>query len=347
MSDKPTTLSERSVALPRTMMNGNDPSASRSRVSSLSPQTKRRRITRQMLRNNAALICMALPGVIVLLVLAYLPMAGILIAFKDYLPFAGFFGSDWVGFDNFRFLFGTSTALRITENTLFMNSLFIIFGTLASLVVALLLNEIRDHSKVLSKVYQAVLFFPYLISYVLVSYFIYALLNGDTGLVNHLLTVLHLPTVDWYSSPQYWPAILTLVYLWKSVGFGAIIYLAGMVAINPEYYEAAKLDGASGWQQMRSITLPLLKPLIILTVLLAIGRIFYADFGLFFQVTRNSPLLYPTTDVIDTFVYRALISLNDIGMSSAAGAFQSVVGFVLILTANLFVRRIDPDLAAF
>ncbi len=312
-----------------------------------SQRPKRGATARQTMRNNAALICMALPGMLVLLVLAYLPMAGILIAFKNYLPFAGFFGSAWVGFDNFRFLFGTSTAWRITSNTLLMNALFIGSGTLACLIVALLLNEVRDHSPFLAKIYQSVIFFPYLISYVLVSYFVFALLNGDTGLVNHLLSALHLHPVDWYASPQYWPIILTLVYLWKSVGFGTIIYLAGMVAINPEYYEASQLDGANRWQQIRFITLPLLKPLIILTVLLAIGRIFYADFGLFFQVTRNQPLLYPTTDVIDTFVYRALISLDDIGMSSAAGAFQSLVGFVLILTANWFVRRIDPDQAAF
>ncbi len=230
-----------------------------------------------------------------------------------------------------------------------MNTLFIIFGTLAALGIALLLNEIRDTTrwKFLPTIYQSVIFFPYLISYVLVSYFIYALLNGNTGMVNHLLAALHLPTVDWFGSPQYWPAILTLVYLWKNVGFTTIIFLAGMVSISPEYYEAARLDGANGWQQVRYITLPLLKPLIILVVLLAIGRIFFADFGLFFQVPNNQPALYPTTDVIDTYVYRALITLDDVGMSSAAGLYQSTVGFILIFTANWFVRRIDPDQAAF
>jgi putative aldouronate transport system permease protein len=224
---------------------------------------------------------------------------------------------------------------------------FIVSNTIVCLCVALLLNEIRDTSKFLSRIYQSVIFFPYLVSYVLVSYFILALLNGDTGLLNHWLTSLHIPTVDWYSSPQYWPTILTLVYLWKSIGFGSIIFLAGIVSISPEYYEAARLDGANPWQQIRFITIPLLRPLIVLTVLLAIGRIFYADFGLFYQVTNHQPLLYQTTDVIDTFVYRALITLDDVGMSSAAGFFQSVVGFVLILTANWFVRRIDPDQAAF
>lgn len=309
------------------------------------PRPTRRRLFR--LRHNGALITMALPGIIVLLVLAYLPMGGIIIAFKNYIPYLGIFGSDWVGWNNFRFLFGSGQAWKITYNTLFMNGLFIVSNTLVCLGVALLLNEIRDSSKILTGIYQGVIFFPYLVSYVLVSYFVFALLNYDNGLVNHVLLSLHLQPVDWYASPQYWPVILTLVYLWKSVGFGTLIFLAGMVAINPEYYEAAQLDGANRWQQVRFVTFPLLRPLIVLVVLLAIGKIFYADFGLFFQVTRNQALLYPTTDVIDTYVYRALISLDDVGMSSAAGVFQSVVGFVLILVANLLVRRIDPDQAAF
>ena len=310
-------------------------------------KSKRRRVSRR--RTNVALLLMAAPGVIVLLVMAYLPMIGVLIAFKDFLPFEGFFGSAWVGLQNFQFLFSTDESRVITYNTLFMNSLFIIFGTLAALAIALMLNQVRDKSRfrILPKIYQSVIFFPYLISYVLVSYFVYALLNYDDGTLNHLLTALHLPAIDWFASPQYWPVILTLVYLWKNVGFTTVIYLAGMVAISPEYYEASQLDGASIWQQVRYITLPLIKPLIILTILLAIGRIFYADFGLFFQVTYNRSALYPTTDVIDTYVYRALITLDNVGMSSAAGLYQSAVGFVLIITANWFVRRIDPDQAAF
>ncbi len=298
-------------------------------------------------RINFGLITMALPGIIILLFMAYLPMFGILIAFKNYLPYLGFFGSSWVGFDNFRFLFGTNAAWHITYNTLLMNSIFIVANTVICLVVALLLNEARASNRFLAGIYQSVIFFPYLVSYVLVSYFVFALLNGDTGTVNHWLALFHIAPIDWYSSPQYWPAILTLVYLWKSVGFGTVIFIAGIVAINPEYYEAAELDGANKWQQIFYVTLPLLRPLIILTVLLAIGRIFYANFDLFYWVPRNQPLLYPATDVIDTFVYRALITLDDVGMSSAAGFFQSVVGFVLILTANWFVRRIDPDQAAF
>jgi putative aldouronate transport system permease protein len=162
-----------------------------------------------------------------------------------------------------------------------------------------------------------------------------------------LLMDLGMPAINWYASPQYWPVILTLVNLWKNAGFWSIVYLAGIIAINPEYYEAASLDGATIWQKIWHITLPMLKPLIIINVLLAIGRIFYADFGLFYQVTRNSPQLYPTTDVIDTYVYRTLTALGDVGMASAAGAFQAIVGFVLVLGSNWLVRRTDPERALF
>ena len=201
-------------------------------------------------RINIGLITMALPGIIILLVMSYLPMFGILIAFKNYLPYLGFFGSSWVGFDNFRFLFGTDAAWHITYNTLLMNSIFIVSNTVICLTVALLLNEARASSKFLAGIYQSVIFFPYLVSYVLVSYFVFALLNGDTGTINHWLALVHIAPIDWYSSPQYWPTILTLVYLWKSVGFGTVIFVAGIVAINPEYYEAAELDGANKWQQI-------------------------------------------------------------------------------------------------
>lgn len=306
---------------------------------------RRKRISNR--RTNIALITMALPGILILLLLAYLPMGGIVIAFENFFPYEGIFGSPFIGFTNFGFLFGSGTAYQITYNTLYMNSLFIIFGTLSALGIALLINEICDKSKVMVKFYQSAIFFPFLISYILVSYFVYALLNDNNGMVNHLLISFHMQPIQWYASPQYWPTILVLVNLWKTVGMSTMIYLAGMVAINPEFYEAARLDGANKWQQIRFVTLPLMRPLIILLVLLAIGKIFYADFGLFYLVTRNQAVLYSTTDVIDTFVYRALTSLDDLGMSSAAGLYQSSIGFILILLANFLVRRIDPDQAAF
>lgn len=290
---------------------------------------------------------MALPGVAFLFVFAYLPMAGIVIAFQSYTADGGIFGSPWVGFNNFAYLFSTSDAWRITFNTVFMNSLFIAANLVVALTIAILLNEIRGRWAWLGKFYQSVLFLPHFFSYVVVAYFALAFLDPRTGLVNHVLALFGIPAVDWYSTPGAWPIILTIVSVWKGVGFWVIVYTAGILAISPEYYEAAVLDRASKWQQVRYITLPSLTPLIILNLLLSIGGIFRADFGLFYLVTNNSSLLYSTTDVIDTYVFRALTDLGDIGMSSAAGVYQSIVGFVLILIANWLVRRRHADQALF
>jgi putative aldouronate transport system permease protein len=191
------------------------------------------------------------------------------------------------------------------------------------------------------------MFFPYFISYVIVSAFVFGFLSTDDGLVNRLLVSWGMEKVQWYSTPEYWRVILTLVHLWKSVGFWSIVYFAGILAISPEYYEAAKVDGANGWQQTLHITLPLLVPLIIINVLLSIGRIFYADFGLFYQVPRDQGMLYSTTNVIDTYVFRALVTTGDVGMASAAGFYQAIVGFLLVLVSNLIVRRVDPDKSLF
>lgn len=297
------------------------------------------------LQTNLTLSTMALPGVIMLFIFAYLPMFGIIIAFKDYRFVDGILGSDWVGFRNFQFLFGTDAAWRITRNTLVMNVLFISTTTVVSLAIAILMNEI--YTSRMSKYYQTMLFFPYFISWVIVSYFVFAFLNGRTGIANQILTGLGMDPVAWYRSPEYWPGILVLANLWNGIGFSSIVYLAGILGIDPMYFEAAKIDGATKWQQIRHITLPLLLPLIIILVLLAIGRIFHADFGLFFFVPRDNSLLYPTTDVIDTFVYRSLVQLGDIGMAAAAGFYQSVVGFIMVVLANWTVRKINEDYSLF
>lgn len=300
---------------------------------------------RRNMQTNLTLSLMALPGILMLFVFAYLPMVGLVIAFKDYRFADGLWGSDWVGFDNFRFLFGTDTAWRITRNTLLMNSIFITTSTVASLGIALLMNEV--YTSWLSKYYQTMLFFPYFISWVIVSYFVFGFLNGETGIANQVLMAFGQEKIEWYREAGYWPAILTAAHLWNGMGFGSIVYLAGMLGIDTGYYEAAKIDGANKWQQIRYITLPLILPLIIILVLLSIGRIFNADFGLFFFVPRDNPMLYSTTDVIDTFVYRSLVQLGDISMAAAAGFYQSVVGFVLVVLANWLVRRINPDNSLF
>ena len=297
--------------------------------------------SRRDMQTNLTLLSMALPGIVLLFIFAYLPMVGLLIAFKDYRFADGILGSAWVGFANFRFLFGTDTAWRITRNTLLMNCLFIVVNTAASLIIAVLLNEVFKSR--MTKYYQTLLFFPYFISWVIASYFVFALLSAQGGILNQWLDALGVPPTAWYRSPQYWPAILTLANLWNGVGFGSIVYLAGILGIDPMLFEAAKMDGASKWQQVRYITMPMLLPLVIILTLLAIGRIFNADFGLFYFLPRDTPMLYPTTDVIDTFVYRSLVQLGDISMAAAAGFYQSVVGFAMVVTANWIVRRINAD----
>jgi putative aldouronate transport system permease protein len=307
--------------------------------------TKPPALKRSFLQKNGALMLMAVPGVLLLLVFSYLPLSGLVLAFKNFRANQGIWGSAWVGFDNFRFLFSTSDAWHITFNTLFLNAIFIVSTVVGALVVALLLNEVQHTFR--ARFYQSALFFPYFLSWVVVGYIAFAFLNNDGGFVNSLLVRLGLQPVDWYAQPNVWTVVITIVNLWKNVGFWSIVYLAGILAISPELYETAKIDGANKWQQIIYITLPLLTPLIVINVLLSIGRIFFADFGLFFNVTRDSSLLYPTMDVIDTYVYRALRALGDVGMASAAGFYQSVVGFVLVLIANRIVKRFDPEKALF
>lgn len=288
---------------------------------------------------------MALPGLLFLIVFAYLPMIGLVIAFKDYKFVNGILGSAWAGFENFRFLFGSDITLRVTRNTLLMNTLFIVAGTVTSLLIAILMNEI--YTSWASKYYQTMLFFPHFISWVIVSYFVFGFLNGDTGIANKLLAWLGMKPIAWYREAGYWPGILLVTNLWNGVGFSSIVYLAGILGIDTTYFEAAKIDGASKWQQIRYIMLPLLLPLVIILVLLSVGRIFNADFGLFFFVPRDTPQLYSTTDVIDTFVYRSLVQLGDISMAAAAGFYQSIVGFILVVSANWIVRRINQDYSLF
>lgn len=303
-----------------------------------------RRIQRWLMRNGTLLL-MALPGMGVLFTFSYLPMPGIILAFKEFKAAQGIWGSAWVGFTNFQFLFSTDTAWRIIRNTLLLNALFIATTLVAAVTMAILLNEIID--SFIARVYQSILFFPYFVSYVIVGYFVYILLSADSGFVNRLLMRLGIDPINWFGAPEYWPFILVLVNLWHNLGYNTIIYLAGIVAINPEYYEAARIDGASKWQEIRYILLPLIRPLMIINVLLSIGRILFANLDLFINVTRQQGALLPTTDVLDTYVFRTLTTLGNFNMASAAGFFQAVVGFVLVVIANWIVRRVDPDQSLF
>ena len=292
------------------------------------------------------LYLMMAPGLIYLLINNYIPMAGIVIAFKKLDFSKGIWKSPWVGLENFEFLFSSKDAWIITRNTLLYNLAFIVVNMVVGIAIAILICEVR--SKKMKKLYQSVILLPFLMSMVILSYIVYAMLSSENGLINNtVLPMLNMEPIQWYQDPKYWPFILIFSNCWKGVGYGCLIYIATLIGIDPAYYEAARLDGASKWQEITRITLPCLVPTIITLLLLSIGRIFYSDFGLFYQVPQNSGVLFPTTNVIDTYVYRALIEQGNISMSSAAGVYQSLVGFVVVIVSNLIVRKYDKDRALF
>lgn len=285
------------------------------------------------------------PAMVLVLIFSYFPMIGIILAFKDFKYDLGMLKSPWAGFRNFEFFFTSQDAWMITRNTIFLNMLFIFTGLFFSVVFALLMYEIKK--KYLVKGYQSVMILPSFLSWVVVGYMSYALFNPDLGLINRTFEKLGIQPVSWYSEPAFWPLILVVVSLWKGVGLNSIIYYATLLNINPEYYEAAKIDGANKWQMARKISIPFLVPVMTVLTILAIGGIIRSDFGLFYNLTRDVAALYSTTDVIDTYVYRALRKAGDIGMSSAVGLYQSFVGFVLIVVTNAVVRKIEKDNSIF
>lgn len=297
-------------------------------------------------RKNAIYTLFLLPGLLYIILNNYVPMAGIFIAFKKINYRDGIFGSPWVGMDNFQFLFRSKDAGIMIRNTLLYNLSFIVLGTVFAVIIAIQLCELRGSRS--AKIFQGSLIIPHLLSWIIVSYIVYSFLSSDTGFLNNsVLKKLGLPTNNWYGDNHAWPVIIPIVYLWKSAGYSSIVYMASISGIDPALFEAAKIDGAGKLRQIFYITLPLIRPTVIIMTLMAIGGIFYSDFGLFYQVPMNSGLLYASTQTIDTYVYRALIKLGSIEMSSAAGVMQSVMGFVVVLTANLIVRKIDPDNSLF
>lgn len=302
-------------------------------------------------KRNVALYSMLIPGLVILIINNYIPMFGVIIAFKDY-KFDGngfissLLSSEWIGFKNFEFFLKTPDAALITRNTLLYNFLFIALTLLTAVPVAIALNSLK--SRFAAKFYQSAMFLPNFLSWVVVSYLAYAFFSSDMGFINRkILEPLGMGPVQWYGEAKYWPFILPIVQVWKNLGYNAIIYLAGITSIDTEYYEAAKIDGASPFQQVTKITIPLLVPLMITMTLLQIGRVFYADFGLFFQVTQNAGALYSKTLVIDTYVFNALRNMGDIGMSSAVGLYQATIGMILVLVSNYAVKKIDKERALF
>lgn len=292
------------------------------------------------------LYLMFVPGFVYLFINCYIPMFGIQIAFRRYNARDGIYGSPFCGLDNFKFLFQTNDAWIMTRNTLLYNLVFIILGNVLAIAIAIMLNEITGKKK--KQVYQTIILIPYLISMIIVSYLAFAFLSSSNGFFNNsILKDLGLPAVDWYNTPKYWPFILVFINLWKSLGYSMILYYATICGIDYTLYEAAEIDGANRWQKITHVTLPSLKSTIIILVLMSLSGIFRSDFGLFYQVTQNSGPLIKVTQTIDTYVYRGLMQTNNIGMSSAAGVYQSVVGFILVMTANGIVRKVDKDSALF
>ena len=295
---------------------------------------------------NLPILLIALPGIIYLIINNYVPMLGLFIAFKDYNFMKGLFKSDWCGFDNFKFLFATKDAWIMTRNTILYNLAFIVIGTVFAIFIAVMLCELGKRLRV--KLFQSALLLPNLLSWVVIGFVAYAFLNADTGFINKtILAGLGKNPVAWYTYQGAWPFILIIVFLWKNAGYQSIVFMSSIAGIDSSLYEAAALDGATKMQQIFKITLPLLKPTIITLTLMSIGRMFYSDFGLFYQVPQNSGALFNVTQTIDTYVYRGLMELNNIGMSAAAGFYQSVVGFILVMIANTIVRKVDADNALF
>ena len=293
---------------------------------------------------NFPLTLMALPGILLIFVFNYIPLFGLILPFKDYKYSDGFWGSKWVGFRNFRYLFESKDMIVATRNTILYNFVFIVIGTIASVTLALMLFEL---SKKAVKFYQTSMILPYFISWVVVAFIVNSLLDADRGIINHTLIKLGKEGILWYNNPKYWPVILLLSSIWKGAGYSAVIYYAALMGLDQECYESAYLDGASRFKQVWYISIPGIKSMITIMVIMSIGNVLRGDFGLFYNVPLNSSLLYSTTDVIDTFIYRALLNLGDIGMSSAAGFYQSCVGFLLILITNAVVRKVDSDSALF
>ena len=288
---------------------------------------------------------MAIPGLAYLIINNYMPMFGLWMAFTKVNFRKGMFGGDFVGLKNFEFLFASNDAYIIFRNTIGYGLLFLIIGPVTAIAVAIFLNEIRKPGT--KKVYQTVILLPHLISMVVVSYLVYAFLNTNVGLLNQVIRFFGGNPVRWYGEPKAWPFILPIVHIWKGVGFSSIIYLSTIVGISDEYYEAAALDGCTRLQQIRYITLPLLKPTVIIMTIMGIGGILHSDFGLFYQVPLNQGALIPTTQTLDTYVLRSMMELGNTSMSAAAGFFQSVVGFFMIMVSNAIVKRVSSENSLF
>lgn len=293
---------------------------------------------------------MMAPGLFLITLLFYLPMPGVILAFKDYNPVDGILGSKWVDpmFKNFEFFFKSDTARNVTFNTLFYNVLEAVLVTVCAITLAILLSEVKN--KYVSATYKGAILLPTFLSWVVIQYILFGLLSVDRGIVNDVITGMGGEEIYWYSEPAYWRFIMPFAYVWKNVGYYSVLYVAAIAGINTDYYEASQLDGATKWQQIKYITLPLIKSTVIVLSLLWVGKLFnggLGDWNAFYTLPNDAGALYKATDVIDTYVFRSLKKINDYGMTAAVGLYQSTVGFVLVLLSNWIIKKVDPDSALF
>ena len=295
-------------------------------------------------KRSLPFLLLALPGAVVLFLFRLMPLFGLVLPFKDYNPSLGFWKSDWAGLQNFEFLFRSNDVINATRNTLFYNAVGIVAGIVVGVGIALLLFELANKYV---KIYQTVLYLPYFISFVVVAFIMKGLLDMDYGIFNKIIVYFGGEKLMWYNNPEYWFWIIPILSVWKTLGNNVLMYYAALIGISPELYESARIDGAGKLKQVWYISIPMIKNIIVVLFILNIGKIMYADFGLFYNVPLNIGLLYPATDVLDTYVYRALMTIGDIGMSSAAAFYQAVVGFILVILSNSVAKKIDPESGMF
>lgn len=296
-------------------------------------------------KRNRVLFLMLVPMIIYFILNNYMPMAGIYLAFTRFNFVDGIFGSPFVGLENFKFLYRSGKLVKLTLNTLGYNVMFIVTDHVLQIAFAIMLSRLG--SKIFKKISQSIMFLPHFVSFVILNVIVYNIFNYEVGFLNNILSRLDAESFDAYNSPGVWPVILLALHVWKSVGYGTVVYLAAITGISTDIYEAAEIDGANVFQQIRYITLPMLVPTFVILILMALGQIMKGQFDLFYQTVGNVGTLYDTTDILDTFVYRSLKQEFDVGMSSAAGLYQSLFGFVVIMLSNAAIRKAQPEYALF
>ena len=297
------------------------------------------------LKTNKLLFIMIAPAIAFVILFNYVPFAGVVVAFKNFMYNKGIFGSPWVGFKNFDFLFRSGSIKRITVNTILYNVIFIAVDVVSQITVAVILSEVVG--KKYAKVSQTMLLLPFFISWVVAGAIVYNVLGTDVGIINGMRKAAGLERISFMNTPKYWPYFFVFFHVWKGLGYGSVVYLSAITGIDQQIYEAAEIDGANVFQRIFKITLPLLKPTVMVLLLLSISSITKGDFSMFYNLTGNSPLLLEVSDVIDTFVYRSLTQSQNFSMAGAAGIYQSVMGFVIIMTVNTIVRKVQPEYALF